>query len=285
MFCPISHFLPYFTLVYNLFTLCYHSHGSMLVVDPHRKLLIQLPAVQNLQKYKMNTVPTILVVEDDNGVRQGITDALTFSGYNVIQASDGKQGMEMALTCQYNLLMLDIVMPYFSGFEILEKLNEVRSGQPVIILSAKGQEVDRVKGLTMGADDYVVKPFSVREMLARVDAVLRRSTERPAEVRQLDFREGIADFDRHEIRYQDGGREDLSDREVELLRYLSANSGRAVDRDEILRHVWGLDPKGVNTRTIDMHIANLRNKLRDQQQDVLATVRGKGYMVKLPPAA
>ncbi len=233
----------------------------------------------------MNTAPTILVVEDDNGVRQGISDALTFSGYNVLQARDGKEGMEMALSCQYNLLMLDIVMPYFSGFDILEKLNAVRSGQPVIILSAKGQETDRVKGLTMGADDYVVKPFSVREMLARVDAVLRRTTERPAEVHELRFFKGVADFDRHEVRYQDGGREDLSDREVDLLRYLSANSGRAVDRDEILRQVWGLDPKGISTRTIDMHIANIRHKLRDQEQNILATVRGKGYMVKLDDAA
>lgn len=228
----------------------------------------------------MNTSPTILVVEDDNGVRQGITDALTFSGYNVIQARDGKEGMEMALSCQYHLLMLDIVMPYFTGFDILERLNETRSGTPVIILSAKGQESDRVKGLSMGADDYVVKPFSVREMLARVDAVLRRSTERPAEVQELTFLNGIADFSRHEIRYLDGSKEDLSEREVELLRYLSANSGRAVDRDEILRQVWGLDPKGISTRTIDMHIANLRQKLRDQEQNVLATVRGKGYMVK-----
>jgi len=233
----------------------------------------------------MNEVPTILVVEDDNGVRQGITDALTFSGYNVLQACDGKQGMEMALSCHYNLLMLDLVMPHFTGFDILEKIQQVRAGQPVIILSAKGQESDRVKGLTMGADDYVVKPFSVREMLARVDAVLRRTTERPAEVPELDFLVGIADFSRHEIRYEDGGREDLSDREVDLLRYLSANSGRAVDRDEILRQVWGLDPRGISTRTIDMHVANLRHKLRDQDQSILATVRGKGYMVKLKPAA
>jgi DNA-binding response OmpR family regulator len=137
----------------------------------------------------------------------------------------------------------------------------------------------------MGADDYVVKPFSVREMLARVDAVLRRTTERQPEVHELSFGIGVADFDRHEVRYEDGGREALSEREVELLRYLSANSGRAVDRDEILRQVWGLDPKGISTRTIDMHVANIRNKLRDQKQNILATVRGKGYMVKLQPAA
>jgi len=233
----------------------------------------------------MSKIPTVLVVEDDNGVRQGISDALRFSGYNVIEACDGREGMKMALECQYQLLMLDVIMPHHSGLEILEKIRSVRAGQPVIILSAKGQEADRVKGLTMGADDYVVKPFSVREMLARVDAVLRRSTERPSEVKELNFSGGIADFGRHEIRYDDGSIEDLSEREVDLLRYLSANCGRAVDRDEILQQVWGLNPKGVSTRTIDMHIANLRGKLRDQNQTLLATVRGKGYMVKLPPAA
>jgi DNA-binding response OmpR family regulator len=233
----------------------------------------------------MNTVPTVLVVEDDKGVRQGVTDALRFSGYNVLEACDGKQGMEMALRCHYNLLMLDIVMPFFSGIDILQKLRANRTGQPVIILSAKGQEEDRVKGLSMGADDYIVKPFSVREMLARVDAVLRRTTERQPEVHELCFEVGVADFDRREVRYEDGGREALSEREVDLLRYLSANSGRAVDRDEILRQVWGLNPKGITTRTIDMHVANLRNKLRDPNQNVLATVRGKGYMIRLHKAA
>jgi len=203
----------------------------------------------------------------------------------VLEAKDGKEGMQMALECSYQLLMLDVVMPYHSGLEILEKLRSHRAGQPVIILSAKGQESDRVRGLILGADDYVVKPFSVREMLARVDAVLRRSIERPAGVTEFSFHGGIVDFNSREIRYDDGSTEELSEREVDLLRYLSAHCGRAVDRDEILQHVWGLNPKGVTTRTIDMHIANLRCKLRDQKQEVLATVRGKGYMVKLPSAA
>ena len=121
--------------------------------------------------------PVILVVEDDSAVRQGIVDALSFAGYQVLSEADGISGRETALKARYNLLLLDLVMPGCSGFDVLEAIKKERPGQPVIILSARGEENDRVKGLKMGADDYVVKPFSVRELLARVDAVLRRSTD------------------------------------------------------------------------------------------------------------
>ena len=224
--------------------------------------------------------PTILVAEDDPAVRQGVVDALTFSGYNVMAAADGRQAMNYALSTQYNLLLLDLVMPHYSGFEVLEALKRNRPGQSVIILSARGEEADRVKGLKMGADDYVVKPFSVRELLARVDAVLRRTTERAPQIKEFTFRDGIASFTRREILYADNnGTQDLSDKEAELLQYLVSNSGRAIAREEILRQVWNLDPKGISTRTIDMHIAHLRNKLHDTDQSILLTVRGKGYMI------
>lgn len=224
--------------------------------------------------------PTILVAEDDPAVRQGVVDALTFSGYQVMAAQDGRQAMNYALSTQYNLLLLDLVMPHHSGFEVLEALKRNRPGQPVIILSARGEEADRVKGLKMGADDYVVKPFSVRELLARVDAVLRRTTERAPQVEEFDFGAGKASFSRREILYsEDNTKEDLSDKETDLLHYLVANSGRAIARDEILRQVWNLDPKGISTRTIDMHIAHLRSKLKDDNQSILQTVRGKGYMI------
>ncbi len=227
----------------------------------------------------MNTT-TILVAEDDPAVRQGVVDALTFSGYHVMAAADGRQAMNYALSTQYDLLLLDLVMPHHSGFEVLEALKRNRPGQPVIILSARGEEADRVQGLKMGADDYVVKPFSVRELLARVDAVLRRSNERAPRVKEFHFTKGTASFLRREILYaEDNTREDLSDKESELLLYLVSNSGRAIARDEILRQVWNLDPKGINTRTIDMHVAHLRNKLKDDNQSILQTVRGKGYMI------
>lgn len=224
--------------------------------------------------------PTILVAEDDDAVRRGVVDALTFSGYQVIAAKDGREAMQYALERNYQLLLLDLVMPHHSGFDVLEALRKKRPGQAVIILSARGEEADRVRGLTMGADDYVVKPFSLRELLARVDAVLRRSTERSAGIQEYDFDHGRVDFKRREATLAKCGTvNELSERECSLLAYLVSNKGRSVPREEILRQVWGLDPKGVTTRTIDMHIAHLRNKLGDGQQTVVQTVRGQGYRV------
>ena len=221
--------------------------------------------------------PVILVVEDDPAVRLGIVDVLSFAGYEVLSEADGISGRETALRARYELLLLDLVMPGCSGFDVLEALKKERPGQPVIILSARGEENDRVKGLKMGADDYVVKPFSVRELLARVDAVLRRTTERPAAVEEFSLDGASVDFARREVRFEDGTREELSERESDLLRYLVSQSGRAVPREELLRQVWGIDPKNITTRTVDMHVANLRQKLRNEE--ALVTVRGKGYMI------
>ena len=220
--------------------------------------------------------PTILVVEDDSAVRRGVVDALTYAGYQVISAADGKEGREMALTARYDLMLLDLILPHFTGFEILEALGKSRPGQAVIILSAKGEEDDRVKGFKLGADDYVVKPFSARELLARVDAVLRRATERRPLNEHHEISGRVIDLTSCEIRHNED-KSDLSDREVELLRYLLANPERPVSRDEILRHVWGIDPHKIETRTVDMHIAHLRKKLHDSDQSLLETVRGKGY--------
>jgi len=228
---------------------------------------------------KMKEKPVILVVEDDAAVRQGIVDALSFSGYEVISAADGREGMERALRASYQLMLLDLVMPHHSGFEVLEALRKERPGQPVIILSARGEEADRVRGLTMGADDYVVKPFSVRELLARVDAVLRRSSEREVGEGGFEFADGRVDFSRREVVLSSGDRKELSERESELLKYLISNRGRAVAREELLQQVWRIDPKNIETRTIDMHVAHLREKLGNEGQKVLLTVRGKGYMV------
>lgn len=226
-------------------------------------------------------VYTILVIEDDHAIRRGVVDALRFSGYEVLEAGEGKAGMDLALSANFDLLLLDLVLPNFSGFEILAALKEHRAGTPVIILSARGEEADRVKGLKLGADDYVVKPFSVRELMARVEAVLRRTPERPAPVKELPFDGGVADFARLELRFVDGSRTELSEREAQLIQYLAAHSGRAIARDEILRRVWHLEPQHTETRTIDMHIANLRAKLRDDASAprILLTVRGKGYML------
>ena len=223
---------------------------------------------------------TILVIEDDSAIRRGIVDALEFEGYSTLQAADGDSGLEAALKSEYDLLLLDLILPRRDGFEILKELREARPTTPVIILTARGEERDRVRGLRLGADDYVVKPFGVKELLARVEAVLRRSPERPRHVRRVKLPNGSADLARREVRFDDGGRAELSEREAELLGYLAANPGRAVSRDEILLRVWRIDPGGVETRTIDMHVARLRDKLRDDPSAprVILTVRGEGYM-------
>lgn len=227
---------------------------------------------------------TILVIEDDSAIRRGVVDALRFAGYEVLEAGEGNKGMELAQRATFDLLLLDLVLPNHDGFEILTALRQHRPGTPVIMLSARGEEADRVKGLKLGADDYVVKPFSVRELLARVEAVLRRTPERPVQVATIEFDGGVANFARLEVRYTDGARQELSERESQVLQYLAAHRGRAISREELLRRVWRIEPEHHHdSRTIDMHIANLRAKLRDDATAprTLLTVRGKGYMLSV----
>ena len=229
------------------------------------------------------TAPTLLVIEDDPAVRRGVVDVLEYAGYQVLEAADGHAGMELALKANYRLLLLDLVMPGPSGFEILAALKRHRPGQAVIILSARGEENDRVRGLVNGADDYVVKPFGMKELLARVDAVLRRTSERAVPADQRAVPGGVVDFPAGLLRFDDGTTAELSAREGDLLRYLMDAAGRVVPREEILRQLWNLDPNRTETRTIDMHIMHLRGKLRDKDQTMLETVRGKGYRFHNPP--
>lgn len=223
---------------------------------------------------------TILTIEDDAAIRRGIVDSLTYAGYRVLEAGDGQRGMDLALSAEFDLLLLDLVLPVHSGMEILEKVREAKPTTPIIILTARGEEQDRVGGLRKGADDYVVKPFSVKELMARVEAVLRRSPQRPSDVNRVELPTCTADFERCELRYPNGERTELSERELSLLRYLIRNQGRAIAREELLQNVWHIDPRGVATRTIDMHVARLREKLRDSSTEpqIVVTVRGRGYM-------
>jgi DNA-binding response OmpR family regulator len=220
----------------------------------------------------------ILVIEDDPAIRRGVVDALRFAGYEPAEAADGSAGLSAALNPDYDLVLLDLVLPGPDGLTILKRVRAARPAVPVIVLTAKGAEDDRVRGLRLGADDYVVKPFGIRELLARIEAVLRRVPARPDRIR---FPGGVADFDRREVQFDDGECRELSERELALLGYLARHSGRAVSREEILAEVWGLDPVGITTRTIDMHIARLREKLRDDpdRPHVVITVRGRGYML------
>ena len=222
----------------------------------------------------------ILVIEDDPAIRQGMIDSLQFEGYETLEAVNGDSGLDLAQHSDCDLILLDLILPGRGGLEILKEVRVHRPTLPVIILTARGEESDRVEGLRLGADDYVVKPFSIKELIARIKAVLRRSPERPSDISTLEIPGGLADLARCEVRFENGDRHELSEREGELLSYLARNAGRAISREEILTRVWHLDPNGIETRTIDMHIARLREKLHDNSSSpkILLTVRGKGYM-------
>src|SRR5215469_5858461 len=224
----------------------------------------------------------IVVVEDESAIRRGVADALRASGYQVVEAADGERGLEEAVRRGVDLVLLDLLLPRRDGLSVLTEIRRLRPTLPVIVLTARGSEDDRVRGLKMGADDYVVKPFSARELLARVEAVLRRSPGRPAEDIRARLGRAVIDFARREVRWSERERGELSETESAILCYLVANRKRAVSREELLQHVWGIDTAGLETRTVDMHIARLRVKLRDpagrKSPEAVLTVRAHGYM-------
>src|SRR5205823_5468301 len=150
----------------------------------------------------------VVVVEDEQAIRRGVVDALRVSGYDVHEAADGAQGLEQALRLGVDLVLLDLLLPKRDGLDVLAELRKIRPTLPVIVLTARGSEEDRVRGLKMGADDYVVKPFSARELLARVEAVLRRTTVKPTEVRGAKLAHAVIDFERREIRWTQDRRSD-----------------------------------------------------------------------------
>jgi DNA-binding response OmpR family regulator len=224
----------------------------------------------------------IVVIEDEHAIRRGVADALRASRYEVTEAADGDRGLTEATRSGVDLVLLDLLLPRRDGLAVLADLRRKRPTLPVIILTARGTEDDRVRGLKMGADDYVVKPFSARELLARVEAVLRRSLGRPPEVRGARLGRAIVDFERREIVWSEFERSDLSETENAILAYLVAHRSRAVSRDELLSRVWGIEPVGLETRTVDMHVARLRTKLRDpsgrETLEAILTIRSHGYV-------
>jgi len=220
----------------------------------------------------------VLVIEDDASIRRGLVDALQYAGYGVLQCEDGRTAAPLAIESDIHLVLLDVMLPGRDGFSILKEIRAAKPTLPVIMVTARGAESDRVRGLSDGADDYVVKPFSALELLARVEAVLRRSPERPADVHSIRCGNCVIDLDRREVMLNGGPAQSLSEREAGILHHLAANRTRAVDRDELLQRVWGLNPSGMETRTVDMHMVRLREKL-GAAADLITTVRGKGYML------
>jgi DNA-binding response OmpR family regulator len=224
----------------------------------------------------------IVVVEDEPAIRRGVSDTLKFGGYEVAEAADGHSGLIAAMQPHVDLVLLDILLPRRDGLDVLCEVRKIHPARPVILLTARGTEEDKVKGLKLGADDYMVKPFSARELLARVEAVLRRSAPKPREVNKVQFGKGMIDLPRREVRWPGGNRMELSETETALLQYLVNHRQRAVTREELLERVWGITPDGLETRTVDMHVARLRAKLKDptgrETPEAIVTVRARGYM-------
>ena len=228
------------------------------------------------------TLGSIVIVEDEQAIRQGVVEVLRSAGYQPVEAADGQSGLIAARRPDVRLVLLDLLLPKLDGMDVLKQLRTTHPTLPVIILTARGTEDERVAGLRAGADDYVVKPFSAKELLARVEAVLRRSAERPAQVQRLRDGGLVVDLARREFYAGKGDRQALSETECSILGHLAAHPGRAISREELLARVWGVG-RGVETRTIDMHVARLRAKLSSASDEdgerYIVTVRGTGYML------
>ena len=224
----------------------------------------------------MNSTQSILLVEDEDNIRNILKDALEASGYKVMTASDGEVALSFVREYFFDLVLLDVGLPGVDGFEVLSFINKEKKGVPVIMLTARGAEDDRIRGLKLGADDYIVKPFSVRELIARIEAVLRRSPERPKDGMKITVPGASLDIDNRILAFEDGSSVNLTGKEYELLAYMASHEGRVVTRDELLRRVWDVDPRMVETRSVEMTIARLREKLGSVSH-LFETLRGQGY--------
>ena len=224
--------------------------------------------------------PRILVVEDEAAIREGLADVLVYHGYRVDAVADGRDGLKKALSGQYDLLLLDVMLPGRDGFAICDEVRKVDREQPIILLTAKTGDEDIVNGLALGADDYIGKPFSIAELVLRVKAVLRRSRSGLALAAEIRLAGDIAIDTRNLSGSRAGEPLQFTRREIDILQYLQQNSDRPVSREELLTRVWGYDRTAdIETRTVDIHIAKLRRKIEPDSKEPrnLITVRGAGY--------
>ena len=219
----------------------------------------------------------VLIIEDEPDMVLGLKDNFEYEGYDVTVARDGREGLTRALADRPDVILLDIMLPKMSGLDVCRELRNNGLDTPVIMLTARGQEIDKVIGLEMGADDYVTKPFSIKELLARVRAQLRRATRQVAEVESYTFGEVALNFKRYEAT-RNGAALELSPREFELLKYFIQHRGETITRDQLLDDVWGYDNYPF-TRTVDNHIAKLRQKVEAVPADpkYIITVHRVGY--------
>ena len=228
----------------------------------------------------MNRKLRLLVVEDEAAISSGLRDVFVYHGYDVCCVADGGRGLEEALTGTYDLVLLDVMLPTLDGYTILERIRAADREQPVIMLTAKSGDDETIHGLALGADDYVAKPFSVAQLVLRVQAVLRRSRVGAEQDRTLRLGDAVA-IDTANLSGTRGDEEvTFTRREMAILEYLAAHGDRPVPRDELLTKVWGYARDAdIETRTVDIHVAKLRRKIEPEPSEprFLVTVRGAGY--------
>ena len=219
----------------------------------------------------------ILIVEDEPAMVAGLRDNFEYEGYEVLSAADGVEGLERALSECPDLVVLDVMMPRMSGLDVCKQLKQQKPSIPIIMLTARGQEIDKVVGLELGADDYVTKPFSIRELMARVKAVLRRVAPTSSTPEVYRFSDVEVNVRSNEV-LRGGSRIDLSSKEFALLAYFITHPSETLSRDRLLDAVWGYE-NYPNTRTVDTHIVHLRQKLEPNPEDprFILTVHGSGY--------
>lgn len=220
----------------------------------------------------------ILIVEDEPAMQLGLKDNLQFEGYNVTIASDGQTGLDKILTNQFDLVLLDVMLPNMSGFDVCKNARSKGIDTPIILLTARGEEIDKVVGLELGADDYMTKPFSVRELLARIKANLRRTGALSKKDEVINLGKLTIQFDAYSVSSTDDDDIKLSHKEFEILKYLYENKNKVVSRYDLLEKIWGYDEQPT-TRTVDNFIARLRQKIEDDHNHptVILTVHGIGY--------
>ena len=223
---------------------------------------------------------SILVVEDEEAIRSGLIDVFVFHGYDVDSADNGPEGLEKALTGKFDLILLDIMLPGMDGYEICNEIRAKDRDQPIIMLTARTSDEEIIEGLKLGADDYVAKPFSIQQLVLRIEAVLRRSRIGIEQARTISLSNNVQ-IDTENLTGQNGAEAlTFTRREIEILSYLAAHSTRPVPREELLTKVWGYARNlEIETRTVDIHIAKLRRKIETNPKEPagLITVRGAGY--------
>lgn len=226
----------------------------------------------------------ILIIEDEPSMRMGLEDNLDYEGYQVESVGDGKEGLQKITQAHYDLVLLDVMLPGMSGFDVCRQLRKSGNRVPIILLTAKGEEIDKVLGLELGADDYITKPFSLRELMARIKAVLRRGSgaAEDGEGNSISIGKLSVDFSAYDAR-ESGESIKMSHKEFEVLRYLYEHRQQTVSRFDLLDNIWGYEDEQPTTRTVDNFIVKLRQKIEQNPNEphIILTVHGIGYKMIL----